>query len=881
MGLGPLQRTLCPLYAHIFPDLIWPIGAEILREHRDLSNDPSPAPLGATISEKKIVKQKFPFPLFYINRNISAPIGQVVTKKIWANRAQRHHSNGAGLVPLGAIVSEKKIVKEKFLPLAQRALSNGPEKVPLRAIVLEEKIVIGKFFFPLFYINGYILAPIGRIWTKKIWAYRAQRDPSNGPGDVLPGAIVPEKKIVKKKFFFPLFYINRNISAPIGQIWTKKVWAYRAQRDLSNGHEKVPLRAIVLEEKIVKENFFFPLFYINHYISAPTGQVLTKNIWAYRAQRALSSGPGKVPLGATVSEEKIVKEKFFFPLFYINGYISAPIGQIWTEKIWAYSAQRGLSNGPGDVPPAPRGMGLGPLQRTLCPLYANIFPVLIWPIGAEILRTYRNGPGTTAKVSKRSICPYSSRPDLANRSRDITVYIELRKKNFSLTIFFSETIASRGTGPGPLESTYWYGPYATGNVLLRPKPPYVLRPNLTTYSRDIPVYVEERKKNFSLTIFLSETLPPRGTVAGLLESTWRNAPGAIEKISMRSMRPYSSRPDLANRSRDITVYIEQRKKNFSLTIFFSETVASRGTSPGTLESTYGNGPGAIAKVSMRSICPYSSRPDLANRSRDITVYIEQRKKNFSLTIFFTETIASRGTGPGPLERTYWKGPGATGNVLLRPKPHIFFVQIWPTESRGTGPGPLERPLCVLYAHILLVQIWTIEAEILRTYRNGPGADGKVSLRPIRPYPSRLDLTNRSRDLTHLEEQSRGYWKGLFAPYTPIFLSSRSDNRSRDITVYIEQRKKNFSLTIPFSETIAPRGTRPEPQESTYRNGSGAFGKVSLRPIRPYSSRPDLANRSQDIRVYKEKCTKGNGTGAYLKGLFAPYTPIFFSSGFGQ
>ncbi|KAL2745503.1 hypothetical protein V1477_006358 [Vespula maculifrons] len=68
-------------------------------------------------------------------------------------------------------------------------------------------------------------APIGPIWTKKIWAQRARRVLSNDHGPVLLGTIVSEKKIVKEKFFFPLFPLNRYNSAPIGPIYTQKIWA--------------------------------------------------------------------------------------------------------------------------------------------------------------------------------------------------------------------------------------------------------------------------------------------------------------------------------------------------------------------------------------------------------------------------------------------------------------------------------------------------------------------------------------------------------------------------------------------------------------------------------------------------------------------------------
>ncbi|KAL2745585.1 LOW QUALITY PROTEIN: hypothetical protein V1477_006440 [Vespula maculifrons] len=160
---------------------------------------------------------------------------------------------------------------------------------------------------------------------------RARRGLSNDPGPVLLGAIVSEKKIVKEKCFFPLFHLNRYKSAPIGPIWTKKIWA--ARRGLPNDPSPVLLGAIVSEKKIVKEKCFFPLFPLNRYKSAPIGPIWTKKIWA--ARRGLPNDPSPVLLGAIVSEKKIVKEKCFFPLFPLNRYKSAPIGPIWTKKIWA------------------------------------------------------------------------------------------------------------------------------------------------------------------------------------------------------------------------------------------------------------------------------------------------------------------------------------------------------------------------------------------------------------------------------------------------------------------------------------------------------------------------------------------------------------------
>ncbi|KAL2745410.1 LOW QUALITY PROTEIN: hypothetical protein V1477_006265 [Vespula maculifrons] len=153
---------------------------------------------------------------------------------------------------------------------------------------------------------------------------RALRGLSSDSGPFAVCAIVSEKKIVKEKCFFPMFSLNRYKSAPIGPIWTKKY--ERRGRD-----EPFPMT----QKRIVKGKCFFPIFLSNRYNSAPIGPIWTKKIWASRALRALSSDPGPVLLGAIVSEGKIVKGKFFFPMCFLNRYNSAPIGPIWTKKIRA------------------------------------------------------------------------------------------------------------------------------------------------------------------------------------------------------------------------------------------------------------------------------------------------------------------------------------------------------------------------------------------------------------------------------------------------------------------------------------------------------------------------------------------------------------------
>ncbi|KAL2751617.1 hypothetical protein V1477_000093 [Vespula maculifrons] len=99
--------------------------------------------------------------------------------------------------------------------------------------------------------------------------------------------------MIKEKFFFLLFTLNRYNSAPIGRIGTKEIWASRARCALSNDTDPVNLDAIV--------KIFFPLFTLNRYNSVPLGHIWTKNICAFTARRYLSDDPGTVPLDVIVS----------------------------------------------------------------------------------------------------------------------------------------------------------------------------------------------------------------------------------------------------------------------------------------------------------------------------------------------------------------------------------------------------------------------------------------------------------------------------------------------------------------------------------------------------------------------------------------------------
>ncbi|KAL2745549.1 hypothetical protein V1477_006404 [Vespula maculifrons] len=232
------------------------------------------------------------FSLFPLNRYYSATIGSICTQK-----------------------DGRRVRDEPF----QTAPENVFFFVPFKPLLL------GYYWFDLDEKNMGLegaTSPLNDPGLVLLGAIRARRALLNGPGPVLLGAIVSEKKILKEKCFFPLVPLNRYNSAHIG-----------------------PICAIVSEKKIVKENVFFLCSLYTVLTRLLLVQFVRKKYGrrgcdgpfplTLRTRRALSNDPRSVLLGAIVSEKKIVKEKCFFPLFPLNRYNSAPIGSIWTKKIWA------------------------------------------------------------------------------------------------------------------------------------------------------------------------------------------------------------------------------------------------------------------------------------------------------------------------------------------------------------------------------------------------------------------------------------------------------------------------------------------------------------------------------------------------------------------
>ncbi|KAL2745264.1 LOW QUALITY PROTEIN: hypothetical protein V1477_006681 [Vespula maculifrons] len=575
---------------------------------------------------------------------------------------------------------------------------------------------------------------------------------------------------------------------------------------------------------------------------------------------------------------------------------------------------------------SPRKTGPGSLEGTRRALYAHIFFVQIGPIGAN---TYENRIGVLRKGPSRPLRPNFFHPDRTNRSQVITGTKE--NIHFSFTIFFSETVEPRRTVPGSLERAR------------RALYAHIFFVQIGPIGADYNG-LKGIKENihFSFTIFFSETVEPRRTVPGSLERA-RSAlyahiffvqigPIGAELIRFKGNKGkktfFFNNFFLPNYSEPYRGYWKglvapstpifepsynglkgtYEEKHFSLTIFFSETVAPRKTGPGSLEGTrralYAHiffvqiepigaertGPGSLESA-RRAIYAhiFSSISDQKERSYN-GLKGTMENKHFPLTIFFSQTIAPRRTGSGSLERD-------------RPAvyAHIFFVQIGPigadTYENRIGvlrKGP-SRPLRPFF----FVLIGPIGAN---TWENRTGVLGKGSSRRLRPYFFRPDRSNRSRVITHLGKPDRGRWKGLVAPSTPIFFSSRSnqyepsynglkgtyEEKQVSLTIFFSQtiasrrtgpgslesarraiyahifssisdqkersynglkgtmENKHFPLTIFFSQTIAPRRTG-----YTYENRIGVLRKGPSRPLRPYFFRPDRTNRSQVITGTKE------------------------------
>ncbi|KAL2745309.1 hypothetical protein V1477_006461 [Vespula maculifrons] len=351
----------------------------------------------------------------------------------------------------------------------------------------------------------------------------------------------------------------------------------------------------------------------------------------------------------------------------------------------------------------------------------------------------------------------------------------MEKEIFSLTIFFYETIAPRKTGLGSLE---------------RALRAHLEKPDWEPSYNGLKGTKE--KEIFSLTIFFSETIAPRKTGLGSLERALRALHAHIFFIKIGPIRA---------ESRVITepsyngLKGTKEKKIFSLTIFFSETIAPRKTGLGSLER------------SLRDLHAHEPSYNGLKGTKE--------KEIFSLTIFFSETIAPRKTGLGSLERSlralHAHEPSYNGLKGTKEKQN-FSLTIFFSETiapRKTGLRPLERALRVLHAHIFFIKIGPIGAEsrvITEPSYNGLKGTKEKEIFSLTIFFSET-IEPRKTGLGSLKRALRVLHAHIFfIKIGPIGAESRVITEPSYNGLKGTKEKKNFSLTIFFSETIAPRKT---------------------------------------------------------------------------
>ncbi|KAL2745319.1 hypothetical protein V1477_006446 [Vespula maculifrons] len=547
---------------------------------------------------------------------------------------------------------------------------------------------------------------------------------------------------------------------------------------------------------------------------------------------------------------------------------------------------------------------LGSLETARRGLYAHIFCVQIGPLGAELYR-FKGNKG------KKHCC--------------LRIFLSetiAPRRTGPGSIFLSETIAPRRTGPGSFErarralyahiflvqiepigaDTEENQTGVIGKCSSRPLRSYFLRPDRTKSSR---FKGNKGKKHCSLRIFLAETIAPRRTRPGSFgrarrvlyahifcvrigpigANTYENQTRVTGKGSSRPLRPYFFCTGWTNRSRHLGEPNGGHWKGLvePSTHIFVSSISD--------QITYENWSRVSGKGSLRPLRPYFLRRDRTNRSRVITFKGDKGKKHFSLTIFFSETISPRRTGPWSFERAR--------RALYA---HIFCVQHVRELEQGTWKG-LVAPSTLIFSSTRSDQI---------SYENRSRVSGKGSSSPLRTYFFRPDRTKCSRVITNIGKKhfsltifssetvartrtGAGYLErarcALYAHIfcvqigpigAEIFLSETIAPRRtgpgsferarRALYAHIffvqigpifkdNKGKKHFSLRIFFSETIAPRRTGPGSFERARRALYGHILFVQIGPI--HLGEPDRNLGEPDLD--------------HWKGLVAPSAPIFLSS----
>ncbi|KAL2745407.1 hypothetical protein V1477_006262 [Vespula maculifrons] len=156
--------------------------------------------------------------------------------------------------------------------------------------------------------------------------------------------------------------------------------------------------------------------------------------------------------------------------------------------------------------------------------------------------------------------------------------------------------------------------------------------------------------------------------------------------------------------------------------------------------------------------------------------------------------------------------------------------------------------------------------------------GKGSSRPLRPYFFRPDRTNRSRVITHIQQTDRSRWKVLVAPSTPIFFSSRSDQKEPIYHGLKGEKEKKFFLTIFFSETIAPTRTGPGSMERARRALYAHIFCIQIGPIGAelFRFKGDNGKKHFSLRIFFSEtiAPRRTGPGSFERARRALYAHIF-------
>ncbi|KAL2745314.1 LOW QUALITY PROTEIN: hypothetical protein V1477_006466 [Vespula maculifrons] len=720
-GLGSLERALRALHAHIFFIKIGSIGADGLKGTKE--------------------KEIFPLTIFF-----SETIAPRKTGLGSLERALRALHAHIFFIKIGPIGAESRVITEP----SYNGLNGTKEKENFSlTIFFSETIALRKT--GLGSLERALRALHAHIFFIKIGSIGADGLKGTKEKEIFPLTIFFSETIAPRKT--GLGSLERALRALHAHIFFIKIGPIGAESRVITEPSYNGLKGTK-----EKEIFSLTIFFSETIAPRKTGLGSLE-----RALRALHAHIFFIKIGPIGAESRVITEPSYNGLNGTKEKENFSLTIFFSETI------------------ALRKTGLGSLERALRALHAHIFFIKIGPIGAD----YNGLKGTKEKeifsltiFFSETIAPRKTGLGSLERAlRALHAHIffikigpigaDLKgtkeKENFSLTIFFSETIAPRKTGLGSLERA------------LRALHAHIFFIKIGPIGADYNgLKGTKENKNFSLTIFFSETIAPRKTGLGSLERALRALHAHIFFIKIGPIGA-----DGLKGTRE--------KENFSLTIFFSETIAPRKTGLGSLERALR---ALHAHIFFIKIGPIGADYNGLKGTRE--------KENFSLTIFFSETIALRKTGLGSLERAlralHAHEPSYNGLKGTKVK-EIFSLTIFFSETiapRKTGLGSLERALRALHAH-------------KPSYNGLKGTREKENFSLTIFFSETIAL--RKTGLGSLERALRALHAHIFfIKIGPIGAESRVITKPSYNGLKGTREKENFSLTIFFSETIAPRKT---------------------------------------------------------------------------